>query len=78
RDSEKRVSSVIEIWDKMARIDTRMKNWPIEMQCQQCQREFGHHIGTAICPFCKIALIDKKAKGRFDPLTQHDDDLDRI
>jgi len=78
RDSEKRASSVIEIWDKMARIDTLMKNWPVEMSCQQCKREFGHHIGTAICPFCKIALIDKKAKGRFDPVTQHDDDLDII
>lgn len=78
RDSEKRASSVIEIWDKIARIDTHMKNWPIEMACQECQRQFGHNIGTAICPFCKIALIDKKAKGRFDPITQHDDDLDRI
>ncbi|MCE7735944.1 MAG: hypothetical protein GPJ54_13770 [Candidatus Heimdallarchaeota archaeon] len=78
RDSEKRATSVIDIWDKIARIDSQMKNWRIEMSCQQCQRQFGHNIGTAICPFCKIALIDKKAKGRFDPATQHDDDLDRI
>ena len=30
RDSEKRASSLTELWDKMARIDTRMNNWPIE------------------------------------------------
>ncbi|MHA2033466.1 MAG: hypothetical protein ACW99A_06925 [Candidatus Kariarchaeaceae archaeon] len=78
RDSEKRSSSVVEIWNNLARTDSIMNNWPIKMTCQKCNRQFGHHIGTAICPFCEIALIDQKAKGRFDPVAQHDDDLDRI
>ncbi|OLS19043.1 MAG: hypothetical protein HeimC2_42900 [Candidatus Heimdallarchaeota archaeon LC_2] len=79
RALDKRATSVTDIWGNLARIDTRMTNWPIEMVCQKCKRHFGHHIGTAICPFCKISLIDIRAKGLdLTPMTQHKDDLDRI
>lgn len=76
---DKRATSVTDLWENLARIDTIMKRWPIKMTCQECHRDFGHHIGTAICPFCKISLLDINAKG-FDhtPMTQHKDDLDRI
>ncbi|MCH8908216.1 MAG: hypothetical protein IH840_14095 [Candidatus Heimdallarchaeota archaeon] len=78
RSLDKRASSVTEMWDNLARTDNKMNNWPISLHCQNCHRIFGHHIGTAVCPFCNIILIDPKVKGRIDPISLHEDDLDRI
>lgn len=78
RSLDKRKSSVTEIWSKLARIDTDMKNWPIYLTCDTCKRVFGHHIGTAQCPFDDILLIDKNVKGRIDPEEIHPEDLDRL
>ncbi|MHA2251585.1 MAG: hypothetical protein ACXAD7_14570 [Candidatus Kariarchaeaceae archaeon] len=63
---------------KDKRRSSKMVNWPISLVCQKCKRKFGHHIGTALCPFCKIILVDPQVKGRIDPLEQHPDDLDRM
>ena len=78
RASEKRKSSITELWNALALIDTKMENWPVTLRCQNCTREFGHHIGTAQCPFCEIILEDTKSKGRIDPKGTHPDDVDRI
>lgn len=78
RTKEKRFSSITELWPNLARMDRPMKNWPINLFCSVCRRSFGHHIGTAICPWDNIALLDVDAKGRFDPIEQNPEDLDRI
>ncbi len=78
RARDKRRSSVTDIWDDLARTSTKMTNWPINLVCQKCKRKYGHHIGTAQCPFCRLILVDPQVKGRIDPQIQHPDDLDRI
>jgi hypothetical protein len=74
----KNKSSVTELWDDLARIGAPMREWPIELICSKCKREFGHHIGTAVCPYDRTLLIEPNLKGRIDPEEIHPDDLDRI
>ena len=78
RMNEERFSSVTEIWHKLALFDSKMINWPISLECESCERKFGHHIGTAQCPFDKIMLIDPNVKGRIDPVEMHPDDENRV
>lgn len=78
RSREKRFSSVTELWSDLAKIDTSMITWPIELHCSNCDRRYGHHIGTAQCPFDNTLLEDPTTKGRIDPVARHPDDLDRI
>ncbi|MHA2091879.1 MAG: hypothetical protein ACW98K_13580 [Candidatus Kariarchaeaceae archaeon] len=78
RAADKRESSVTDLWEKLARTDAKMNGWPIQLSCPNCHRSFGHHIGTAICPFCKIILLDDKVKGRIDPVQTHPNDMDRV
>lgn len=78
RALDKRESSVTELWGNLAGTSANMINWPIKLICEKCNRIYGHHIGTALCPFCSIILIDPKIKGRIDPISLHPDDLDRI
>ena len=78
RMNEERFSSVTEMWDLLALFDTKMINWPISLECESCERKFGHHIGTAQCPFDKIMLIDPNVKGRIDPIEMHPDDENRV
>lgn len=74
----KNKSSVTELWNDLARIGAPMRKWPVELICSECKREFGHHIGTAVCPYDKTLLIEPDLKGRIDPEEIHPDDLDRI
>ena len=78
RMNDKRFSSVTELWENLALIDTKMINWPINLECESCNRKFGHHIGTAMCPFDNIILIDPNIKGRIDPIEMHPDDENRV
>ncbi|MCY3414998.1 MAG: hypothetical protein INQ03_25330 [Candidatus Heimdallarchaeota archaeon] len=75
---DKRLSSVTEMWDDLARINSKMVSWPIQLLCPKCYREFGSHTGTGICPFDEVILIDPKVKGRIDPEEIHPDDFDRL
>ncbi len=74
----KNKSSVTEMWNDLAKTGVPMRNWPIELICSKCKQEFGHHIGTAVCPYDKTLLIEPNLKGRIDPDEIHPDDLDRI
>lgn len=78
RAKDKRASSVTELWQNLAKINTRMRSWPYNLECPQCGKVFGNHTGTAICPFDDFILLDPKVKGRIDPIRQHPEDLDRV
>lgn len=78
RTGSERYASVTELWPHLARFDTNMINWPIILKCTECKREFGHHIGTAQCPFDNVILIDPEVKGRIDPEEMHPDDKSRV
>lgn len=78
RADSDRFASVTELWGQLAKFDTYMKNWPITLVCPVCDREFGHHIGTAMCPFDEVILIDPNTKGRIDRENLHPDDYYRV
>ncbi len=83
RALDKRRSSVTELWPTLARISgidkhNIMTNWPIYLECPNCNRVYGHHIGTAQCPFDDYILIEPGVKGRIDPEDIHPEDLDRV
>jgi len=45
----------------------------------KCNRIFGHHQGTALCPFDENEiLIDDSIKGRIDPESVDMEDLKRV
>jgi len=78
RADHERFSSVTELWSDLASFDQPMTNWPILLVCPVCDRQFGHHIGTATCPFDEVLLVDPSIKGRIDPTDLHPDDYRRL
>jgi hypothetical protein len=71
--------SPTELWEYLASTEAEMVNWPIKLFCQKCHRIYGHHIGTATCPFDpNIILIEPNIKGRIDPEYFHSDDITRV
>ena len=78
RTKSNRFASVTEMWPLLASFDTFMKGWPITLECSTCKRKFGHHIGTAQCPFDEMILNDPSTKGRIDPEELHPDDTTRV
>ena len=79
RVNKKNPFSVTEIWDRFAKIDAPMNDWPFELRCMKCNRIFGHHQGTALCPFDENEiLIDDSIKGRIDPESVDMEDLKRV
>ncbi|MDH5402877.1 MAG: hypothetical protein OEY49_10335, partial [Candidatus Heimdallarchaeota archaeon] len=78
RSKDKRASSVTDLWGELARTSAKMTHWPIILICSKCDRKFGHHIGTAVCPWDETMLIDPKVKGGYEIKEAHPDDFDRI
>ncbi len=79
RANEKKEGSVTELWVNIAGIEAPYSDWPITLWCPSCQRNFGHHIGTAVCPFDpEISLLDLETKGRHDPEGLSQEDFDRV
>ncbi len=78
RASTDRFASVTEMWSLLAEFDTLMSGWPLTLECSTCNRKFGHHLGTAQCPFDEVILTDTNAKGRIDPEEMHPDDYTRV
>ncbi len=79
RAKNKREGSITEMWSEIAKTRAPFQDWPYTLLCVSCNEEFGHHIGTAVCPFEEnIALIDPNAKGRHDPESISHEDLDRV
>ncbi len=80
RSNEKNEGSVTEMWQSLAKIGAPFdEEWPIILVCPECGETFGHHIGTATCPYDEnVSLYDVNSKGRMDPVEMAEEDLDRL